>query len=169
MEDTEKEEKMKVVRMTANHRKSAGVGRISPLASYQSWRIDRMLKCTEDKRQYGDRRGGKCKKKHTEHWAHIKTEWKGLIISTVTLDFLENMVHVYQCILPECELALAVLHVYCFIPRLVKVFSSIGHSTCSTKSLPKRSCGHIHKLLFLFKKTNTQIDIWLSLSTIFKL
>lgn len=41
----------------------------------------------------------------------------------------------------------------CMLPGLVKVFSSVGHSTRSAKPLTQRSSGHIHKLLLLLART----------------
>ncbi len=41
------------------------------------------------------------------------------------------------------------VHLYERLPGLVKVFSSVSHSTSHTKTLPQGASGYIHKLLLL--------------------
>lgn len=48
------------------------------------------------------------------------------------------------------------------LPGLVKVFSSVSHSTRGSQPLTKRSRGHIHKLLLLHPRTHKK-DVHYSL------
>lgn len=53
------------------------------------------------------------------------------------------------------------------LPGLVKVFSSVGHSTGGSKALTQRSSGHIHELLLLLGRTATQtVRLYRSLSSV---